>query len=116
MKVVSLRGRPGDGVRGRYGGLGGVSGRGGFRVSVRARERDRQLGGLPSGPESRLKGSGGLGARSATRVPARVWHRIIHKRGSGRLLLLVVSGSCWAGASSGGSRALPCWGGGRVSL
>lgn len=46
---VSLRGRPGDGVRGRYGGLGGVSGRGGFRVSVRARERDRQLGGLSPG-------------------------------------------------------------------
>ena len=49
MGLVSLRGRPGDGVRGRYGGLGGVSGRGGFRVSVRARERDRQLGGLSPG-------------------------------------------------------------------
>ena len=49
LLLVSLRGRPGDGVRGRYGGLGGVSGCGGFRVSVRARERDRQLGGLPSG-------------------------------------------------------------------
>ena len=29
--------------------LGGVSGRGGFRVSVRARERDRQLWDLLSG-------------------------------------------------------------------
>jgi pyruvate,water dikinase len=48
-RLVSLIGRPGDGVRGRYGGLGGVSGRGGFRVSVRARERDRQLGGLSLG-------------------------------------------------------------------
>ena len=36
-------------VRGRYGGLGGVSGRVGFRVSVRARERDRQLGDQPPG-------------------------------------------------------------------
>jgi hypothetical protein len=34
-------------VRGRYGDLGGVSERCGFRVSVRARERDRQLGDLP---------------------------------------------------------------------
>ena len=48
-RLVSLRGRPGDDVRGRYGGLGGVSGRGGFRVSVRTRERDRQLEGLPPG-------------------------------------------------------------------
>src|SRR5215207_7169394 len=48
-RLVSLGGRPGDGVRGRYGGLGGVCGRGGFRVSVRARERDRQLGGLSPG-------------------------------------------------------------------
>jgi hypothetical protein len=47
--LVSFRGRPGDGVRGRYGGLGRVSGRGGLRVSVRARERDRQLGGRLSG-------------------------------------------------------------------
>ena len=30
---------------------------------------------------------------------ARGWHRITHKRGSGRPLLLVVSGDCWAGAS-----------------
>jgi hypothetical protein len=47
--LVSLRVRPGDGVRGRYGGLGGVPERCGFRVSVRARERDRQLGDLPPG-------------------------------------------------------------------
>lgn len=41
-----LEGVPVTGVRGRYGDLGGVSGRVGFRVSVGARERDRQLGGL----------------------------------------------------------------------
>jgi hypothetical protein len=49
MGLVSLEERPGDGVRGRYGGLGGVSGCVGFRVSVRARERDRQLGDLSPG-------------------------------------------------------------------
>jgi hypothetical protein len=48
-RPVSLVGRFSDGVRGRYGGLGVVSGRGGFRVSVRAREGDRQLGGLSPG-------------------------------------------------------------------
>jgi hypothetical protein len=48
-RLVSLKVRLGDGVRGRYGGLGGVSGCDGFRVSVRARERDRQLGDLSPG-------------------------------------------------------------------
>jgi hypothetical protein len=35
------------------------------------------------------------------RLLAWVWHRIIHKRGSGRLLLLVVSGGCWGGSFLG---------------
>ena len=55
--LVSLRVHPGDGVRGRYGDLGGVPERCGFRVSVRARERDCQLGGPAFWPVVPVEGN-----------------------------------------------------------